>query len=146
MLTLKTLVEIGASAERVWQVLTHFTEYPKWNPYLRGVIGSAEVGKQIVVRRRLPKRQAQVYAARIVKAMPAVELRWRRDIFMRGLFDREQTFIVVPNGVHGVTFIQREDFSGLLAPLIVPFITKRTLAGIERMNVALKKIAESKKH
>ena len=146
MPTLKTSVEIGASAEQVWRLLTHFPAYPTWNPYIRAVSGTAEPGQRLRLRVRIPKGGVRLFSARIVKAIPAAELRWRRNLLIKGLFDREQTFIMVPNGVKGVTFIQREEFSGLLAGLIAPFVTKKALLGLNLMNAALKKIAEAKKH
>jgi hypothetical protein len=37
MKELHTEIEINASAERVWRVLTDFAAYPKWNPFVRRV-------------------------------------------------------------------------------------------------------------
>jgi hypothetical protein len=144
MATLKTSVDIGASAEQIWRLLTHFPEYPKWNPYLRGVIGPLEVGKRLRMRVRVPQGRVRIVTARVVKAIPAAELRWRRKFLIKGLFDREHTFIMVSNSIKGTTFIQREEFSGVLAPLMAPFVAKKALLGLNLMNAALKKAAESK--
>jgi hypothetical protein len=43
-----------------------------------------------------------------------------------------------------VRFIQREHFSGLLAPLILPLIVKKIHVGFDLMNLALKKVVETK--
>jgi len=51
----------------------------------------------------------------------------------------------VPNGIKGVRFIQREHFSGFLAPLIMRFISEKTLKTFNMMNLALKRAAETKR-
>ncbi len=102
-------------------------------------------GQRLKVRARFPDSRARIFSARVVKALPATELCWQTNMWVKGLFDGEHAFIIVPNGVEGVKFIQREHFSGLLLPLIFPFIQKKTLAAFELMNSALKKIAETKR-
>lgn len=144
MPTIKTTIDIGASAEVVWRLLTHFSSYPTWNPFIREVHGKAEQGARLKVRIRMSKRRVQRFSSRVIKAMPAMELHWRRKLLFGGLFDAEHAFIIVPNGVMGVKFIQKERFTGLLVPVILPFVAKKTRQGFERMNVALKKLAETK--
>lgn len=146
MSTIKTTIDIGASPEMVWRVLTNFPAYPKWNPFIREIHGKPEVGARLRVRIRLSKQgRSQRFSPRVTKAIPAAELHWRGKWLLPGLFDGEHSFIIVPNGVNGVRFIQREQFSGLLAPVILPFVAKRTRDAFERMNKALKKAAEEKR-
>lgn len=143
--SIKTTIDIGASAEMVWRVLTNFSSYPKWNPFIREIHGKAEQGARLRVRMRLSKDKVHRFSPRITKVIPAAELHWRGRLMFPGLFDGEHSFIIVPNGVNGVRFIQREQFGGLLAPLLLPFIAKKTEAAFERMNKALKKVAEEKR-
>ena len=144
MQTIKTMIDIGASPEIVWRVLTDFSSYPRWNPFLRAVWGGPMQGQRLKVRARFPDSRAHIFSARVVKALPAAELCWQTNMWIKGLFDGEHAFIIVPNGIKGVTFIQREHFSGVLRPLIFPFIQKKTLAAFDLMNSALKKVAEAK--
>jgi hypothetical protein len=141
--TIKTTIDIGATPETVWRVLTDFSAYPKWNPFLREVHGKAEKGKRLKVRMRLTSKRSHRFYARVHKVIPQRELHWRTSLWVPGLFDREHALIIVPNGVEGVRFIQRKQFSGLLAPLLVGFVRKKTHAAFERMNTALKKLAEA---
>jgi len=141
---IKTTIDIAASPETVWRVLTDFPSYPKWNPFIRTVQGNPVPGQRLKISMRLPHGRSHKFSARVVKAIPATELRWRGKMFIAGLFDGEHAFIIVPNGLKGVRFIQREHFSGLLAPLILPFIGAKTHKGFDLMNLALKKVAEAK--
>ena len=44
MRELRAEIEIAAPPERVWQVLRDFDAYPEWNPFMRSIVGDAEVG------------------------------------------------------------------------------------------------------
>lgn len=144
MPTIKTAIDIASSAEMVWRVLTDFPSYPKWNPFIRSVQGKPAPGQLLKIRIRLPRGRTYKFSSRVAKAIPATELRWRGKMLIEGLFDGEHAFIIVPNGIKGVRFIHREHFSGLLVPLILPFIGEKTRQGFDLMNLALKKIAEAK--
>ena len=39
MKELHSEIEIDASAERVWGILTDFASYPEWNPFIRRISG-----------------------------------------------------------------------------------------------------------
>ena len=144
MPVIKTTIDIAASPEMVWRVLTDFPSYPKWNPFIRSVQGKPVQGQRLKIGMRLPHGRPRRFSARVVKAIPATELRWRGKMLIAGLFDGEHAFIIVPNGLKGVRFIQREHFSGLLTPLILSFIGAKTHKGFDLMNIALKKAAEAK--
>jgi len=143
--TIKTAVDIATSAEIVWRVLTHFPAYPHWNPFLISVYGALVPGQRLTIQARYPGGRQSQFSARVVKAIPAAELRWRRRRVLEGIFDREQAFFIIPNGIKGVRFIQREHFSGLLASLVVPFIRDKTDKAFSLMNLALKRTAEAKR-
>jgi hypothetical protein len=144
MPTIKTAVDVATSAEIVWRVLTNFPQYPHWNPFLVAVYGSAVPGQRLIINARYPDGHVSKFTARVMKAIPATELRWRRRRLLEGVFDREQAFFIIPNGIKGVRFIQREHFSGLLAALIMPFISGKTSKAFNLMNLALKRTAEAK--
>ena len=83
MPTIKTAIDIAASPEMVWRVLTDFPAYPKWNPFIRSVKGSAVAGKKLKVHMRLPRGRSYRFSARVVKAVPATELRWQGNSVYR---------------------------------------------------------------
>ena len=47
MKELCTEIDIQASPEKVWQVLTNLEKYPEWNPFIHHAIGSAKVGEKV---------------------------------------------------------------------------------------------------
>ena len=145
MPTIKTAIDVATSAEIVWRVLTQFPAYTHWNPFLVSVYGSLAPGQRLIINERYPDGRTGKFTARVVKAIPATELRWRRRRLIEGIFDREQSFLIVPNGINGVRFIQRERFSGVLAPLMMPFLSDKTIKAFNLMNLALKRTAEAKR-
>ena len=144
MREIMTTIEIAASPERVWRVLTDFASYPKWNPFIRSIEGRLQKGSRLSVRMQLPRGGEHAFSPVVVKAIPGAELRWRGKLFINGLFDGEHVFLIVPQGRHSVRFIQREQFSGWLVPLVMLGIAGKTRKGFKEMNRALKNVAEAK--
>jgi hypothetical protein len=143
---IKTTIDVAASPERVWRVLSNFADYPRWNPFIRGIKAMTKLqpGAKLLVRVRIPTRgRAHTFSPAIVKAVPAGELCWRARFWVRGLFDGEHAFIIIPQGVQGCRLVHRERFSGLLAPLIFPLIQRNTRQAFEEMNLALKRVVEA---
>lgn len=44
MKELHSEIEITASAERTWLILTDFASYPRWNPFIRRISGEPTTG------------------------------------------------------------------------------------------------------
>jgi hypothetical protein len=63
MKELHSEIEIDASAERVWDILTDFASYPQWNPFIRRIGGELEVGERLEVRLQPPDSRGYNYAA-----------------------------------------------------------------------------------
>ncbi len=49
MKELRTEIEIDAPVERVWESLVDFTSSPEWNPLIRRIDGTPEVGTRLEV-------------------------------------------------------------------------------------------------
>ncbi len=47
MKELRTQIEIQASPEKVWQILTDLDKYPEWNPFIHHAVGKAQVGDAV---------------------------------------------------------------------------------------------------
>jgi hypothetical protein len=85
-----------------------------------------------------------IFKPTILKAEPNRELRWLGHLLIPRLFDGEHMFIIETFETNHVRFIQREVFTGLLVPLLLPKLGKDTQRGFEEMNQALKVLAEQK--
>jgi hypothetical protein len=135
-------IEIHASAERVWQLLTDFASFPEWNPFIRRASGNAQVGQRLEVNIQPSGARGMTFRPTVLKAEPNGELRWLGHLLIPGLFDGEHIFTIEPLGTYRVRFVQREIFTGLLIPFFARGLDTDTRRGFDEMNQALKARAE----
>ena len=141
MKELRTEIEIQASPEKVWQVLTDLAKYPEWNSLITRAIGKAEVGARVDITVPSGSKEMILHCT-VVKAEPNRELCWKYHVILPGLFRGEHSFIIEPAGPNQVRFIDREVFNGLLVPLQAKSIDTDSRRGFEEMDRALKARAE----
>ena len=136
-------IQINATPQRVWEVLTDFAELPQWNPFIRSAEGVVKEGERLKVYIRPPNGMGMTFTPTVLKAHEGSELRWIGRLLMPGIFDGEHYFIIEPLGEGHVRFTQGEKFTGVLVPLFgIMGIFRKTQAGFEEMNQALKQRAE----
>ena len=143
MREIQTEIEIEAPDSRVWEVLTDVSRFPDWNPFVKSLTGNLAEGEQIVVTLEPPGGKPTTFKPRIVRLEAGCELRWLGHVLVPGLFDGEHIFTVEPQDGNSVRFVQREEFTGLLAGPLLRMVGERTKLGFETMNEALKARAEN---
>ena len=106
---------ILATPERIWSLLTDAPGYTRWNNTVVSVEGKIAQGESVTVRPKLnPKRAFPVTVAEFV---PSRRMVWSGGLPL-GLFKGERTFTLAPGANGEVEFSMREEFTGLMAPLI----------------------------
>jgi hypothetical protein len=133
-----TEIDIDATSERVWSVLTDFRAYPEWNPFIVSIEGEAQQDAKLVVR-----IEGMTFKPTVLAADPQRELRWLGRLVMPGLFDGNHRFVIEDLGAGHARLTQTEEFSGLLVPLFRGGLERKTKPGFEAMNEALKARAEA---
>jgi hypothetical protein len=141
MRELTTSIEIDASAERVWAVLTDFAAFPEWNPFITSIEGEPVVGSRLRVRIAPPGGRAMTFKPAVKTADAPRELSWFGRLLVPGLFDGEHRFRLEPLDGGRTRFVQSERFSGILVALSGKALAKAE-RGFEAMNEALKLRAE----
>jgi hypothetical protein len=139
---LETQIEIDFPAERVWSLLIDFPSYPRWNPFIRSIAGTAEVGQSLKVFIQPPGARGMRFRPTVLTMQPNRELRWKGKFFLPGLFDGEHYFKLEAKPGGGLIFHQGETFSGMLVPLFRRSLDGATKQGFVAMNEALKREAE----
>ena len=142
MKELRAEIEIQASAEQVWQLLTDFDRFPEWNPFIRWAKGEAKTSERLEVHIQPSGTGGMTFKPVVLNAEPNHELRWLGRLLLPGLFDGEHIFTIESLGADRVRLTQREVFTGLLVPLLARSLDSNTLRGFEEMNQALKARAE----
>ncbi|MBC8048165.1 MAG: SRPBCC domain-containing protein [Fimbriimonadaceae bacterium] len=139
---LRTEILINAPAQKIWDILTDFAGYSKWNPFIKSIEGKLAVGNKINARMEPPGAKGMTFKPKILTLEKNKQFSWLGNLIMPGLFDGEHIFELVDNGNNTTTFIQREKFSGILVPLFKKMLDVNTKQGFEMMNEKLKELAE----
>lgn len=139
---INTQILIKANAEKVWAVLTDAKSYPLWNPFIKSMQGELKVGNKIEVKIQPPSSNLMTFKPTVINLDPCKRLSWLGHLFINGLFDGEHKFEIVDNQDGSVTFLQSEEFKGLLIPLFGEKMWNNTRDGFELMNKKLKEVCE----
>lgn len=142
MKELKTSVTISASPDKIWSILMDFDKYPEWNPFIISIIGKAKLRERLKVTIQPPGSKPMVFKPQVTLYKKDKQFGWLGGLFMRGIFDGHHIFEIEDDGDGRCTFIQREEFGGLLVPLLWKSLNTKTRAGFEAMNDKLKSLAE----
>ena len=71
-----------------------------------------------------------------------IEFSWLGNLLTSGVFDGKHIFELIPLEDGKTKFIQREEFKGILVPLLWKNLDVNTRWGFEMMNDKLKEIVE----
>ncbi len=134
-------VDIQATPDRVWKVLTDLAAYPQWNPFIVRAEGVVGPGRQLTLTMQPVGGRAMTLRPRLVEVEINRILRWRGKLGIPGLMDAEHTFLLQPQA-GGTRLIHQETFRGLLVPFVAMSLDRSTLPAFVAMNEALKKRAE----
>jgi hypothetical protein len=132
-------ININASPETVWGILTDADKYVEWDPGMLSMKGTIAPGEQLEIRTKLAPHR--VFRPTVTDFQPNRRMVWQSGMPL-GLFRGERAFELQPLGNGQVQFYMREEFRGFLMPLIgrsIPDMNP-TFAGF---GAALKKRAES---
>jgi hypothetical protein len=141
MREIHTEIEIDATPERVWRVLTDLPSYAGWNPFVTRAAGELKEGARIEIFVQVPDYRGMRFKPRVLRVEPQRELRWLGTLPLPGLFNGEHIFRIEPAGDGRSRFLHGEKFTGLLIPFMGGVLEK-TRRGYEMMNAALKARAE----
>jgi hypothetical protein len=142
---LRTFVDIDATPERVWQVLTDLPAYAEWNPFITKAEGAFVVGDRPLFS--VPPVNALVQAnlrPTVLEVVPGRRLRLRSRLTrpaVPGLFHVELTMTLTDHD-GGVRLWQQDRFGGLLAPLLIRSLNRHRGTAFNAMNEALKQRVE----
>jgi hypothetical protein len=139
---LRAEIDIEATPERVWQVLTDFGAYAQWNPFMVEASGKAAKGERLTIRMQPTGGRAMTFRPTVREATAQRRLRWLGHLGLPGIFDGEHSFTIEPAGEGRVRLVQQEEYRGLLVPLLARSLDRGTLPAFDQMNQALKQRAE----
>ena len=136
--SIHTGVEIDAGPEQVRAVFLDTSSYAQWNSFMR-LQGQLEVGQSLQLAVRPVGGDWMEFQPEVQQATEDHWV-WLGRLLMPGIFDGEHGFRIEALPDNRTRFVQYENFSGLLVPLIDLDGTRQ---GFELMNQQLKARVES---
>jgi hypothetical protein len=150
MREISTYIDIDASASLVWDILTDFATYRRWNPTMRTVLGSAERGNTILITQRRDAGGAAAQRSRggwtvrrtIKHVREPRELYWLGTWGSASVFTSERRFRIESLPAGRVRFHQCERLRGVAVPFVWWGLRHKLTPAFRAMNDALKHRAE----
>ena len=140
MKSFSVTTKIQAAPDTIWRILTDAPNYPNWNTTVDKVEGRIAPGESVTVR--VKANPGRAFPVKVSEFVPPKKMVWSGGMPL-GLFKGERTFTLTPQPGGTVEFSMREEFTGLLSPLISKSIPDLQPA-FDEFAAALQKKAESR--
>ncbi len=140
---LHTEIDIDATPEVVWEVLTDLDRYSDWNPFIASSVGKPEVGETLINSLRTPGGKVMTFKPTVTIVEPAKTFEWFGRFLLPGVFDGRHRFElhVLPNG--RTRLVHSEQLKGVIVRVLRKSLDTKTRQSFVDMNKALKTRAEA---
>ncbi|MBN2047999.1 MAG: SRPBCC domain-containing protein [Anaerolineaceae bacterium] len=140
MIVVQSGIDIDASVDEVWNVLTDFRHWKVWNPVFIAGGGEARVGEHVELFAEQKNGRKRDFHCQVIEVVPAEKWSWVYDVVGKFFLHGEHQFCVKGQADH-TRFTQMESFEGIFSKLLVDENHVRSI--FDRMNHALKDYVES---
>lgn len=135
-------IEIDATPDVIWHIITDFASYPHWNPFILSIEGKAVLGSALKVTVAAETEKTMTFLAKCNILKPNKELSWKGHLIFPGIFDGIHMFQLNEIAVGTTRLVHREQFKGILVPFLKNRIKMNTAEGFRQMNEKLKELSE----
>jgi hypothetical protein len=144
MYEIETSIEINATKERVWDVLTAFREWDEWNPIITRMKATLSPNTPLSFVIATGGRELKI-KAEMVKVEHGKELRWRGPpSWVVGRILRGEHYLAVEStGPNKSRIVHGERFGGVSLPILWRKLRSDLEVAYSEMNRAIKARAES---
>lgn len=145
MKEISSVIEIDASAEEVWGILTDFNQFSQWNPLIRNfIVSSLKEGEKLEISLKYPgaSKSTKLFT-KINHFKPNSEFGWTEKILVGGLVESTRKIRVVPLKENTCRVYQGETMKGVFSSMVSNDALAQRKKAFDNMNRALKKRAET---
>jgi len=142
MKRVEATVQIAASPEQVWAVLTDSSSWPKWNRVMPGLEGELTEGNQVKLKLALPGRRTSWQKPRLTRVATNRELRWYDQVVHPQIFVCEH-WLTLYETRNGCRVNHGEQFAGWLSVFMGSKTLKQTEQVLDLVNRDLKQWVEN---
>jgi hypothetical protein len=130
-------INIKATPEKIWKIITHAQEYTKWNSTIKSLEGTIAPGHKIKLRATLDEKR--VFTLTVAEFTPYKIMVWKSGA--APMFKGMRTYTLTDAKDGTTDFTMAEVFSGLMLPMIAGSLPDFRPA-FEQFAADLKKEAE----
>jgi hypothetical protein len=105
---------IQATPEKIWALLTDAAGFPRWNSTVTSIEGEIAEGRTLKLK--VPSAPGRVFKPRVSGVDPRRSMVWSDG--MAPMFKGVRTFKLTSTADGSTEFSMKEEFSGLMLPLI----------------------------
>lgn len=107
-------INIQATPNRIWTLLTGAEDFPRWNSTVKGITGKIALGETIKLQATISPERA--FNLAVSEFVPEQRLVWRDG--RAPMFTGIRTFALSPKADGSTDFRMAEVYSGLMLPMI----------------------------
>lgn len=133
---------IQSTPDRIWPVLTDFTNYTHWNTIIPSASGSAVPGTRLDFKIIQPDGRNKTFLPTVIKVSPNYELVLAAVVLHKSLVHMSHYFTLEPKGQTETVLVQRWVVTGILVPLLWSRLT-RSMARYSKLGEDLRSAVES---
>lgn len=143
MQTIRTEIDIKATPEKVWGIITDVDKWHEWSPTINASEGKAETGSTVTITMmsKEPGKDGPKYSPKIIQMDEPRYFHWRAHM-MAGFIFTNDKIIELEKTDAGTKVIHKETFKGLMAVAMKGQMEKGVPSMLNMMNEALKESAE----
>ena len=142
MKKIETEIEIHAPIEKVWEVLTDFNNWEKWNPIVYQAHGKLLKDSKVDIIMYSGKNNlGHKYSATLTEITVPKSLQWNA-IMMAGFLFTNGKIFKLHKTESGTKLIHSETFKGILVPMFWKKLNQGVPKMLSSMNKALKEAVE----
>jgi hypothetical protein len=105
---------IHAGPDKIWALLTDAAAFSRWNSTVTSIDG--QIAEGCTLKLKVPTAPERVFKPRVSRAEPGRSMIWSDG--MAPMFKGVRTFTLTPNADGSTDFSMKEEFSGLMLPMI----------------------------
>jgi len=142
MLEVKTEIEIHATVDKVWNILTDINNWSEWSPIIIQASGNTTLGSTLSITMRGKEgKDGPKYSPIITELTKPTYFRWQAKMVANFIFTNDKIFELEEIET-GTRLVHKELFDGIFAPLFCRNIEDGVLPMLNSMNEALKELVE----
>lgn len=142
MREIRTEIEIKASPEKVWSILTNINNWNTWNPIVVQASGTPTVGSELTITMRGEDgKDGPKYTPLVTSFKEPSSFEWRAIMMSEFMFSNGRIFKLEKTD-SGTRLTNAETFKGMLVPLFWSKLNSHVPLMLAEMNGALKNTVE----